>query len=500
MKRPRVQSSPTAPSSLKGWRVEFKVELTVPPDVAFASLIRTTIADVCEHAELDTAHHENLASAVADGFTAIVEQAMAESREPIRIVADSTPSELSVRIRERGLPVDSGDARRDPAWQLIAEKVDAMHWHAHGASGSELELVVNHGPRGTNETPLPQNEEVPLAPPQTYTVRRFEPADAAAVARAFYLTYGYHYDFPAVYEARRLTALNAEDRYISIVAVGEDGEIAGHYALSREAGQPIGDGCGAIVLPAHRGRDLLNQLRKGMEAEAQRLGLAAYFSEPVTDHGRTQHASETFGAKATAITLGCAPRSFLAKHMELSTTSQRQSTMLYFKLLKPPEARALYAPSTHADMLKCIYENLEIPAQFRRGKPATGDSIMRTAVNRADAVATVDVLRIGADSATALRQTIEDLRALAHLGAIYLRLPLDDPAMPDLATVAEESGLFFSGAGPWMLEGRDALILQLPLTKIDFAGLTVVSDFGKELLAYIEVASKKAPTSRSIPA
>jgi anti-sigma regulatory factor (Ser/Thr protein kinase) len=480
--------------------VEFKVELVVPPDVSFASLVRTAIADACERAELDAAHYENLTSAVADGFIAIVEHAMVESREPIRIVAHSAPSALTVRIRERGLPVDSGNARRDPAWQLIAEKVDAMHWHAHGASGSELELIVNHGPKATSEAAPPANEEVPLAPPQTYTVRRFEPADAAAIARAFYLTYGYHYDFPAVYEPRRLTALNAEDRYISIVAVGEDGEIAGHYALSREADQPIGDGCGAIVLPAHRGRDLLNQLRKGMEAEAQRLGLAAYFSEPVTDHGRTQHASETFGAKATAITLGCAPRSFLAKHMELSTTSQRQSTMLYFKLLKPPEPRVLYAPPAHVEMLKRIYENLEIPAQFREGSPAAGDSIMRTAVSRADAVATIDVLKIGADRATALRQTIEDLRALAHLGAIYLRLPLDDPATPNLSAVAEGSGLFFSGAGPWMLEGRDALILQLPLTKIDLAGLTVVSDFGKELLAYIEVASKNAPTSSSIPA
>ncbi len=480
--------------------MEFNVELAVPPDAAFASLVRTTIADACERAELDAAHRENLTSAVADGFTAIVEQAMVESREPIRLIAHSTASDLSVRIRERGLPLDGASARRDPAWEQIAAKVDAMHWHTHGASGSELELIVNHGPKATSETPLPANEEVPLAPPQTYTVRRFEPADAAAVARAFYLTYGYHYDFPAVYEPRRLTALNAEDRYISIVAVGEDGEIAGHYALSRETDQPIGDGCGAIVLPAHRGRDLLNQLRKGMEAEAQRLGLAAYFSEPVTDHGRTQHASETFGAKATAITLGCAPRSFLAKHMDLSTTSQRQSTMLYFKLLKPPEPRVLYAPSNHAAILKRIYGNLEILAEFGEGKPATGDSLMRTSVNRADAVATIDVLKIGADNATALRQTIEDLRELAHLGAIYLRLPLDDPATPDLAEVAEACGLFFSGAGPWMLEGRDALILQLPLTKIDLAGLTVVSDFGKELLAYIEVASKNAPTSRSIPA
>ncbi len=479
--------------------MQFRVELVIPPDAAFASLVQSTVADACERAELDPARHDDLTSAASDGFLAIVEQAMVESSEPIRVIVQSEPGELRVRMRERGLPLDGAAARRDPSWAKIAAHVDAMHWHAHGASGSELELIVNHGPPNAENEAPPPRDGVPLAPPQEYTIRRFEPADAPAVARAFYLTYGYHYDFPSVYEPRRLIALNASDRYISTVAVGEDGEIAGHYALSREPHQPIGDGCGAIVLPAHRGRDLLNKLREGMEREAQRIGLEAYFSEPVTDHGRTQHASESFGAKATAITLACAPRSFLAKHMELSATSQRQSTMLYYKILKTPQPRVLYAPGNHAQILAKIYQNLSIPAEFAEAKPAAGNGAMRTTVNRADAVATIDVMRIGADSATSLRQNVEDLRSLAHLGAIYVRLPLDDPAMPGLAAVAESSGLFFSGAAPYALDGRDALVLQLPLTPIDLSALTVVGDFGKDLLSYIEVASKKAATRPSIP-
>lgn len=40
-----------------------------------------------------------------------------------------------------------------------------------------------------------------------------------------------------------------------------------------------------------------------------------------------------------------------------------------------------------------------------------------------------------------------------------------------------------------MLDGADALILQLPLTKIDLGRLVVVGDFGKVLLDYIRVAS-----------
>jgi len=480
--------------------VEFRLELVVPPDVAFADLVGLHVSDACNRAELEKEASENLTAASTAGFTAIVEQAMVESRDPIRVIVDSTPSELKVRIHERGLPLDAATTRRDPAWNSIATRVDSMHWHARGSSGTELELIVHHKPNERADVPPQPTEGVPLAPPQNYTIRRFEPKDAPAVARAFYLTYGYHYDFPAVYEPRRLVALNASGRYISIVAAGEDGEIAGHYALSREPGAPIGDGCGAIVLPAHRGRDLLNKLRVGMEQEALRLGLAAYFSEPVTDHPRTQHASESFGAKPTGITLGCAPQSFLAKHMELSATTQRQSTMLYFKILKPAEKRTIYAPPNHEAMLKKIYANLGIAATWKEGKASHEAGAMRTQLNRPDAVATIDVLKVGKESAAALRQTIEDLRALAHLGALYLRLPLDDPGTPELSNVAQSCGLFFSAAGPWMLEGRDALILQLPLTPIDFSTLTVVSDFGKELLGYIAVAAKNAATNPSIPA
>ncbi len=478
--------------------MQFRVELVVPPDVAFASLVQSTVADACERAELK--RHDDLMTAASHGFLTIVEQAMVESSEPIRVILQAEPGELRVRIREHGLPLDSANARRDPAWAQIAAKVDTMRWLAHGASGSELELIVKHRPPTLESETPPATGDVPLAPPQEYTIRRFEPADARALARAFYLTYGYHYDFPAVYQPRRLIALNASGRYSSTVAVAANGEIAGHYALSREPDQPIGDGCGAIVLPAHRGRDLLNKLRAGTEKEAQRIGLEAYFSEPVTDHGRTQRASESFGAKATAITLGCAPRTFLAKHMELSATAQRQSTMLYYKLLKTAAPRVLYAPKNHARMLAKIYRNLGIPAEFAEPKPASGNGAMRTTVNHSDAVATIDVTRVGADSAALLQQNIEDLRSLAHLGAIYARLPLDDPAMPHLATVAESCGLFFSGAAPWALDGRDALVLQLPLMPIDLSALTVVGDFGNELLHYIGVASKKAATSRSIPA
>ena len=461
----------------------------MPADESFLPLVEYAAGDAASRASLTQDQHGAVVAAARLGFETIVRQAMAESREPIRFVATCTPARLVYSFFERGLPLDDAMARRDPRWIELSDAVDEAHWHSHGSAGSELRLVVNrpHGGAAMHEHPSPiADDDVPLAPEQTYAIRRFEPRDAAGVARAFYYTYGYHYDLPAVYVPDRLVELNRLNLYTSIVAADENGEIAGHYALAREGDEPIADGCGAVVLPAHRGRNLLNLMRAEAEREAVRIGLAAYYSEPVTDHGRTQKASETFGAKACGITLGEAPRSFVAKHMELSTTVQRQSCMLYVKPLGPRERRTVYIPPHHRAIVTKIYgqlglaidESHEHALHERRGA-------FRTSVIKADQIANVVVETAGTQTAQLLRQAIDDLRAMHHLGAIYASLSLEDPGTPAICEKLENAGFYFAGVGPWMHDGRDALRLQMTLTPIDLDGLTIVSDFGKELLQYI---------------
>jgi len=427
-------------------------------------------------------------AAAKQAFISTVEEALTESREPLHLIAACTPLHLQLSLFERGLPIDDALARRDPKWAELTADVDEAHWHLHGTAGSELRLIVKrpHGLAQTDPTMLPAEEDAPLAPPQEYTIRRFQPSDAAGVARAFYLTYGYAYDLPAVYVPSRLIELNDSGRYISIVALDAGGEVVAHYALSREDNAPIADACGAIVLPAHRGRDLLNKLRNRAEEEAIALGLAAYYSEPVTDHPRTQHASESFGAKASGITLGEAPRGFIARHMELSTTSQRQSCMLYVKVLQKREPRAIYSPPHHRAIVAAIYDQLQLPVASNAGwAPAAERGSFHTAITRADGIATIDVEAVGFETAELITQAVEDLRATNRLGAIYISLPLEEPGTPGLCEALEHSGFFFSGIGPWMLGGKDSLRLQMPLTPIDLSELIVIGEFGRQLLDYI---------------
>jgi hypothetical protein len=476
--------------------LSFTTELKAPPAAEFVALVEAFVEDAARRSELTAEQRRLLIQAARAGFVAIVQDALAESRDAVHLIASCTAADLRLSFFERGLPIDDAFARRDPRWNELLDSVDAAHWRLHGAAGSELRLVVKRSLMTHDLSPpqIPEEDDVPLAAPQEYAIRRFVPSDAAGVARAFYLTYGYEYDLPAVYQPARLVELNESGRYVSTVALSAAGDVVGHYALSRDSDEPIADACGAIVLPAHRGRGLLDRLRDAAEKEAIALGLAAYYSEPVTDHPRTQLASESFGAKACGITLGEAPRSFVARHMELSTTTQRQSCMLYIKPLQARAPRTLYVPERHRVIVASIYAQLGLPIVISDGKTRNGRGNFHESVARSDAIGSIKIESVGSETAELVRQAAEDLRATRRLGALYVALPLEDPGTPQLCEALEGYGFFFSGVGPWMLDGKDELRLQLPLTPIDLSALVVIGDFGKRLLDYI-AAERNALTS-----
>lgn len=171
--------------------------------------------------------------------------------------------------------------------------------------------------------------------------------------------------------------------------------------------------------------------------------------------------------------------------MELSTTSQRQSCMLYVKPLRPRETRTIYSPPRHRSMIASIYEQLGLPVAIYDGARADGRGRFRTEITRRDGIATIEVETVGAESSDLIRQSVEDLHAARRLGAIYASLPLEDPAMPELCGAMESQGFFFSGVGPWTLNDKDALRLQMPLTPIDLSEIVVVGEFGNTILHYV---------------
>jgi hypothetical protein len=158
---------------------------------------------------------------------------------------------------------------------------------------------------------------------------------------------------------------------------------------------------------------------------------------------------------------------------------------VFFKALAPREARPIYAPPEHCAIVEQTYVNLGVPVHLREADAASGDTDLHISVSRSEGYASIDILKAGASSVEHLTQAVADVRALRHLGALYINIPLEDPAAPALCEAAQAMGFFYCGVIPWWLGGRDALRLQLPLTPIDLSQVTIAGDFGARLKAYI---------------
>lgn len=469
--------------------VEFEAELSLPADPVFLSLLRAFVNETSSHA-LAPPQRTPFAQACELGFTAIAGQALASRRDPIRAVARCKPHIFEISLVERGLPIDDAYARRDPHWNDILARVDEAHWVTHAVAGSELRLSVHRDDVAFTDAPAAQTpQSVPQAPAQDYTIRRFVPADGPGVARCFYEAWARHYVNKAMYAPERLAALNAGGEFVSFVAIDREGEVAGHYALHRYPGVPIAEGGAAAVRTAHRGRSLAERMRTAAEREAPGLGLEVLYFEPVTDHVFTQKLNEKLGAHLCAISLGISPASLTQPGMELSVTRQRQSLLLYAKSLSAPQQRSVFAPSRHHAMIARIYAGLGIPVAFGAPTPdGSADGSLHAGVDAAKRIGTIAIERIGPQTIPSALQALEDLRVTQHLAAVYVRVPLSDPAAPQLAEALEQAGCFFSGVEPGILEGTDALRLQYLTKPIDLSQLSILSPFGRELLDYVASA------------
>lgn len=463
------------------------VELRVPAQAMFSPLVRTVVADCATRAQLDSQRLEAISCAAAMAVELIVRDAIPDASSAIRVRTDWTASEFSVSVFEFGLPLDESAAMQDPAWHDIVANVDRAHWKIHGRNGTELRLRVARSRTGDSGAPAePYVED--RAPEQTYTVRRFQPKDAPGVARAFYRTWGYRYIMPAVYVPERLIEMNDRNAYISMVALDANDQVVGHYALEPLAQSPIADACGAVVVPAHRGRGLLERLRQAAEDEAIRLGLRAYYSEPVTMHDQTQRESAKFGACICAIVLGGDPASFVPKQMHASGINQRQSFTVYFKALAARELRVIYPPAAHCGMIERIYAKLGLPVDVREPPAAFApptEGSLHVEMVPCEGYAKIDVTRAGRETAEHLSQAVDDVSAHRNIGAVYVDLPLEQPGSQAICEHLERRGFFFAGVIPWAMAGSDVLRMQHPLTAIDLEQVTIIGDFGAELKRYI---------------
>jgi anti-sigma regulatory factor (Ser/Thr protein kinase) len=410
---------------------------------------------------------------------------------------------LEILIRDWGLPADSAALEQrlhNPAqpggshaldWPGL-DAIDEIHSIGYGREGKAIQIIKwihdDHIAESADAATLaPFHEDVPLAPPQEYLIQRMTAEQAVQVSQLMYRAYGATYFNEDVYYPDRVSAQNDAGTVISFVAVGADGQVAGHYALERNQAGPVAEGGQAVVDPAHRGRGLLDRMKEAALAEAQRLNLAGWYADAVAVHVMTQQSNLKHGGRLVCADLAIAPSSEQFRNIDVDLT-QRVSCMLFFHWIASPRPRTLFVPERHRQIIAEIYANLECPIEFgdmNTPPVAPPHGELRVSIDTGAEHATIRAVQLGGDSLHLIRHAKREIVERSHAEVVYAELPIADRTTAVIAEALAAEGFGFLGIAPCFAgDGGDLLRLAYLVEPLERAAIKTTGDFTNRLVDY----------------
>ena len=315
------------------------------------------------------------------------------------------------------------------------------------------------------------------------------PHEGSVLTDAIETAYGDTYDVRWVYDADQVAARLADGRYVSCVAETPDGELLCHEGMSlAAAGDAVAHSGQAVTMPAARGQHLFTRTKRFLMDWAQGQGLAGMFSEATAAHPYSQRANIDLGANETGFLLGWIPAS-VSNDAAGSGPRRRQSAALFYAKLNDGDERRVYAPARHHEIVGqtlalCeLRGTLAVPAPDAELAPCTQ---LHVEVNRDHNLALITVDIPGADLETAIGAERRRLFHSLGLDAVYVDLPLEQPATALVADDLERLGVSYAGVFPNNRTDGDVLRMQsLHRVRVKADDVAVASDHGRELLEYV---------------
>ncbi len=329
----------------------------------------------------------------------------------------------------------------------------------------------------------------PMTAGDEATFRALQPGEGSILTEAIRAAYRDTYDVRWVYDEVEVEARLAAGTYVSWVAESADGELLCHEGMSLgAAGDAVGHSGQAVTMPAARGQDLFTRTKKHLMDWATERGLAGMYSEATAAHPYSQRANLELGAHETGFLLGWIPAS-VSNDAATDQRPRRQSAALFYTKLNDGHKRHVYAPERHHEIIGRTLELCELRGTLA-DPPADAQMPERTdlhvEIDKDHNLALITAHEPGADLETAVGAERHHLFHRKCLDAIYLDLPLENPATALLADHLERLGVSYAGIFPDNRTDGDVLRMQsLHRARIAADDVSVASDHGRELLNYV---------------
>lgn len=322
--------------------------------------------------------------------------------------------------------------------------------------------------------------------------RYLAPGEGEVLTGCIRSAYGETYDVRWVYDPSEVDARLQAGTYVSCVAESAEGELLCHEGMSlAAAGDAVAHSGQAVTLPQARGQHLFTRTKRFLMDGAKERGLAGMYSEATAAHPYSQRANLELGAHETGLLLGWIPASVRndAAQDAGGARPRRQSAALFYAKLNDGDERAVYAPPRHREMIARTVSLCGLRGAL--AEPPAGfvppdRTELHVDVDADHNLAVITVLAPGKDLEASLGGERRHLFHRENLDAVYVDLPLDQPATGLLADRLAGLGLAYAGVFPNAKADGDVLRLQsLHRTHLAADDIAVASEHGRELLDYV---------------
>jgi serine/threonine-protein kinase RsbW len=331
--------------------------------------------------------------------------------------------------------------------------------------------------------------------------RFLQPGEGHVLSEAIRVAYGESYDVRWVYDEADVNARLEAGTYVSCVAESPEGDLLCHEGMSLvAAGDAVAHSGQAVTMPAARSQHLFTRTKKFLMDWSKEQGLAGMFSEATAAHPYSQKANIELGAHETGFLLGWIPAS-VSNDAAADQKPKRQSAALFYTKLNDGHERPVYAPDRHREIVRRTVELCKLRGELAE-PPASVELLERTELHvETDPdhnLALITVQTPGADLETVIAAERHHLFHRACLDAVYLDLPLENPATALASDHLERLGVSYAGVFPNRHVDGDVLRMQsLHRVRVTADDVATASDHGRELLDYV-LADARASIDRSL--
>ena len=321
------------------------------------------------------------------------------------------------------------------------------------------------------------------------TFRFLRPGEGHVLAEAIRVAYGESYDVRWVYDEAEVNARLKAGTYVSCVAESPDGDLLCHEGMSLQAaGDTVAHSGQAVTMPQARGQHLFTRTKRFLMDWAKDQGLAGMYSEATAAHPYSQKANLDLGAHETGFLLGWIPAT-VSNDAASSQKPKRQSAALFYAKLNDGHERPVYAPPRHHEIIRQTLELCELRGTLAdppEGTDLLAHTELHVEIDTDHNLALITVPTPGADLEAVIAAERHHLFHAKNLDAVYLDLPLENPATALVADHLETLGVSYAGVFPNNRTDGDVLRVQsVHRVRIKADNVSVVSDHGRELLHYV---------------